>query len=381
MRIEFRAPEYRDDGTFKEAAYAFDGEQDTGWRIERGTGRSLRLGAGYRPLRVMRCGICSTDLARHLLPFPLPQITGHEVLAADEHGRRYVVEINASHRARGLAVEACERCAGGLHTHCPERVVLGIHDLPGGFGPWILAPVDACLEVPTAMPNDTAVLVEPFAAALNAVETVRPRAGEHICVLGPRRLGMLALAALAAWRRKEKVDFRIVAAVRRPALGDLARVMGADDVIDVTGGPMAPVDVVIDTTGTPQGLEVAVGAARREVHLKSTHGRAACGLRHLTELVVDELSVAPWVEGAPAPATSAEDIDGRIRPEPGCETAAVPPRGTIFFRPKGRKYLISKASVGLPGRRLRCEHSHSRVDCRGRDAHQIIHEKPRKAPK
>ena len=28
--------------------------------------------------------VCSTDLARRFLPFPLPQVTGHELIARDE---------------------------------------------------------------------------------------------------------------------------------------------------------------------------------------------------------------------------------------------------------------------------------------------------------
>ena len=69
-----------------------------------------------------------------------------------------------------------------------ERLVLGIHDLPGGFGPWMLVPVHGALPIPDALPSATAVLVEPFAAALRAVERIAPRKGDRIGVLGPRRL-------------------------------------------------------------------------------------------------------------------------------------------------------------------------------------------------
>src|SRR5207249_2809327 len=99
----------------------------------------LRLGPGYRLLRVSRCGVCATDLARRQLPFPLPQVTGHEVVAVADDGTPVVVEINASHAARALPPDAwCADCRRGLGTHCPDRLVLGIHDLPGGFGPWLL---------------------------------------------------------------------------------------------------------------------------------------------------------------------------------------------------------------------------------------------------
>ncbi|HEU4420326.1 MAG TPA: hypothetical protein VFT55_15420, partial [Planctomycetota bacterium] len=73
-------------------------------------------------------------------------------------------------------------------------------------------------------------------------------------------------------------------------------------------------DVVIDTTGNPLGLATAVRLARREVHLKSTHGQPSNGLRHLTELVVDELAIAPFPkaaqpDAAPAPGTAVWERD------------------------------------------------------------------------
>ena len=191
---EFRAPEYCADGSFDEAEYRFVGSAERGWTVYRNGGEYLRLGPGYRALRTHGCGICSTDLDRHFLPFPLPQVTGHELVADDAEGRHHVVEINASHHARSVRND-CAFCASGLPSHCPERLVLGIHDLPGGFGSWILAPVDAVLPLPPEIPFETALLIEPFAASLRAVVTIAPRSGETIAVLGPRRLGLLVVAA------------------------------------------------------------------------------------------------------------------------------------------------------------------------------------------
>lgn len=303
--IAFDALDYRADQTFARARYRFTGDEASGWRVERDGALALQLGPGYRLLRVRQCGVCSTDLARHFLPFPLPQVIGHEVLATDGDGHRYVVEINASHEARGVASD-CAFCRAGLPTHCPARVTLGIHDLPGGFGAWILAPVGACLLVPANVPDSAAVLVEPFAAALHAVQTIAPRPGERVAVLGPRRLGMLVVAALAGVRQRQRAaggDFAIAAVARDPAMLALAKTFGATETHALVAGQAVPeqaFDVVVDTTGNPEGLALAVRMARREVHVKSTHGQAACGLRHLTEMVVDEIGLAPFPTGEPA---------------------------------------------------------------------------------
>lgn len=385
--LAFEALDYRADQSFVAARYRYRGDEHQGWTVERDGRVVLELGPGYRLLRTEQCGVCSTDLARHALPFPLPQVIGHEVVARDAAGRRVVVEINASHAARG--VEECALCRAGLATHCPERLVLGIHALPGGFGPWMLAPVGACIEVPEAVPDSAAVLVEPFAAALHAVRTTVPRDGERIAVLGPRRLGMLLVAALAserARRRERGEDFAIVALARDPALLPLARSLGATEghVVEGDGSALADgaFDVVFDTTGNPEALPLALRLARREVHLKSTHGRASAGLAHATELVVDELSIEPfereedetetparvaWLASAAPPAgldgtasvrrgaaaalaehyegqgglpradvavvDSAAQVDLVIRPRAGREEPLVRPRGAIRVHP------------------------------------------------
>lgn len=301
--VAFRAAEYRADTSFQEVDYEYAGSTEQGWVVSRDGETSLLLGPGYRLLQTQACGVCSTDLARHHLPFPLPQITGHEVLAVGEDGQRYVVEINASHQARGVEAD-CPFCRSGLETHCPERLVLGIHDLPGGFGPYLLAPVNAVLPVPEAISPDCALLVEPFAAALHAVTMIQPRDGDRIAVLGPRRLGMLIVGALAGWRRRQGLNFEIVALARREAMLELAATFGAGEgrlVVDRADNlPTGFLDVVIDSTGNPGALELALRLAKRGVHLKSTHGQPACGLTQLTALVVDEIAIDRFSEQAPA---------------------------------------------------------------------------------
>jgi len=85
-------------------------------------------------------------------------------------------------------------------------------------------------------------------------------------------------------------------------------------------------DVVVDTTGNPEGLATALRLASREVHLKSTHGQPSCGLKHLTELVVDELTI----ESLPAATPSADDefwrhFAGGQRPRVAWTAAPQPP--------------------------------------------------------
>lgn len=292
--VRFVAPELRADGTIAPATWGYEPVGD-GWRVLREERLVLELGPGYRLLRTTHAGICATDLARVHLPFPLPQVTGHEVVALDEEGP-VLVEINASHRARGLPRAAwCPHCLAGLDTHCPARLVLGIDRLVGGFAPWLLVPAGAVVPVPAGMDPATAVLAEPFAAAWHAAETIDAADGTRVAVLGLGRLGLLLVTALDAWRRARGRTIEILALAGRPERTALARALGADAVGAPADEPVA--DVVVDATGTPAGLAAALAMARARVHLKSTSGTPAAGLADPTALVVDELRIAPWRDG------------------------------------------------------------------------------------
>jgi threonine dehydrogenase-like Zn-dependent dehydrogenase len=365
QHLAFHALEYRADDGFDDVEMAFRGSTEEGFVVVRNGAEWLRVGPGYRVLETVAAGVCSTDLDRRFLPFPLPQITGHEVLArAAEDGPRFAIEINASRFARG-ASDACAACRPPLERHCPHRLVLGIHDLPGGFGPYVLAPVDALVEIPDELPLETAVLMEPLAAALRAAEVVSLAPKDRVAVIGPRRLGMLVIAALASRRRTEGLDVSITALVRRESLGSTALAMGADE-FALTNGPdverlARSFDVVIDTTASPDGFLQACDFTRRELHLKSTHGQPCGGLVHTTAMVVDEVSLRPWTKesgalAAPAPEQSAgcfpgapsivvdslAGVDHALRPSPDAERGLVQPLGTIYLRPTDEDAAIAR---------------------------------------
>jgi len=299
MNIKFNALEYTADDKFVDSEYEYTGDKNSGWEIKRNGSDYLKLGSGYELLKTKLCGVCSTDIARRFLPFPLPQITGHELVAETLDGKQhYVVEINDTPAARGDLVQDAF-CDSGIPTHSPTRLVLGIDRLPGGFGPFILAPQNAI--VPYEKISDrTAVMIEPFAAGLQAVIASPPRKGDSVAVLGPRRLGSLLIAALKAYKESYKIDFQITALARHDELLVLAGKLGADNGINLTKIDSKSLyktfDIVYDTTSTEAGFKSALQFAKREVHLKTTNGQVMCGFYKLTELVVDELSILPFNE-------------------------------------------------------------------------------------
>ena len=106
MNIKFNALEYTADDKFVNSEYEYSGDKNSGWEIKRNGSDYLKLGSGYELLKTKLCGVCSTDIARRFLPFPLPQITGHELVAETLDGKQhYVVEINDTPAARGDLVQ------------------------------------------------------------------------------------------------------------------------------------------------------------------------------------------------------------------------------------------------------------------------------------
>lgn len=314
-RIQFQAPEYQADGSFIDARYEYEGDEQQGWVLRRNEEEFDRLGPGYTPVKSLYCGVCSTDLARRFLPYPLPQVIGHEVVGTKD-GKPVVIEINASHQARGIA-DKNDPYNSIMHPHDPRRITLGIDRLPGGFAPVLLAPIHAVIPVPDAVQPIVASLTEPFAAALQGVESTHPRPGDRVAVLGPRRLGSLIIAALAGFRKKSGIDFEIIAVARHQHLLDLCQELGADSGVNLAETDASEhkgaFDIVYDTTGKPEGFAVALELTRRVLHLKSTNGLEVMGLKYLTDMVVDEIALLPAIPEHLAYTWPVEKNAGEIR--------------------------------------------------------------------
>ncbi len=350
MSLDFNAPEYQSDGSFCETRFTYILKQKNHWAILKDGKPFLDPGPGYTPVQTVYCGICSTDLARRFLPYPLPQVIGHEVTVKLPDGTLAAVEINASHEARNHNPEKCPFCSIGLGSQCPERITLGINELPGGFAPWLLAPVHSLIPVPKSVSAEAATLTEPFAAALQAIESDPPARSDRVAVLGVRRLGGLLLAALSSYRKFHNLSFQITAVIRHPELEEFCRSLGADEVIlnhsDTKSRCSNYFTKVYDTSGTTDGFSDSLLFTSEVVHLKSTTGQAVMGLSHMTDMVVDEFSLMRfsienlkfrrandppeifsgkrYIWGSPLLPDSAAEIIRR-NPEPGQILLTIPP--------------------------------------------------------
>jgi len=231
-------------------------------------------GPAWVKVAVDACGFCGSDLSTIFLkyspalsPFSsMPCVLGHEIfgrleeVGADaraagwKEGDRVAVNPSFGCRVRGID-PPCPACAGGHPATCHHAggtegglaagFSLGFHkDLPGGFSDKVLAHHSQLVAMPDAVPDARAVLTEPIAIGVHAVLRRPPEDGEQVLIIGG---GMIAYSVLAALRL---LGYRnpVTQLLLLDFQGEVARALGADDVIQI--GPGVDLfDEVIKRTG------------------------------------------------------------------------------------------------------------------------------------
>jgi threonine dehydrogenase-like Zn-dependent dehydrogenase len=188
-------------------------------------------------------GICGSDLAAigghaSLYLDPLtsyPFVPGHEVVGTLEDGTRVVIEPALGCKVRGIE-PPCPRCAEGRPGLCYNvtegPIEVGLQtgycaDTGGGWGEVLVAHPSQIHKVPDALSDEAAVLIEPFACCVHAA--LRGGAGKDdvVVVSGAGTIGLLTIAAVKLFTPPR----RLIAIAKHPTQRDLARKLGADQVI------------------------------------------------------------------------------------------------------------------------------------------------------
>lgn len=241
-------------------------------------------GAGDVLIRTRLAGICSTDLeiARGYMGFN--GVLGHEFVGdvvegpAELLGRRVVGEINC------VAPDSPARMEDE-RKHAVPRTVLGILGRDGALAEYFTLPAVNCHIVPDSMLDRRAVFVEPLAAAIQLTRDHSFSPGERVALIGTGRLGTLCAQVVAP-----RVG-RLEVFGRNPRTLEICRRIGLDarEATAVDAG--ARYDVVIDATGSAEGLRWALAHTRPRgvVLLKSTYAEPP--QVDLAAIVIDELRV------------------------------------------------------------------------------------------
>ncbi len=244
-------------------------------------------------VRVVRAGVCSTDLELLRGYYPYTGILGHEFVGVVEAGddalagQRVVGEINA-------VCGVCDTCVAGRATHCETRTVLGIVNRHGAFAEYLSLPVVNLHRVPDNVSTDAATFVEPLAAALEIQEQIDVTTDHRVLIVGDGKLGQLISETLGltgcdltvVGKHPDKLERFSTLAVTRLA-----------SEFNGTG-----FDIVVECTGDARGFKTARAALRPRgtLVMKSTYAG------HLevdaSALVVDEITLVGSRCGPFAPA-------------------------------------------------------------------------------
>ncbi|HVE45424.1 MAG TPA: zinc-binding dehydrogenase [Acidimicrobiales bacterium] len=247
-------------------------------------------GPGWHRLTPRLAGICGSDLAtvdarssRWFEPIvSFPFVPGHEVVGDLEDGRRVVLEPVLSCAARNI-VPPCPGCARG-DNGCCERIAFGClqpglqtgycADTGGGWSAALVAHESQLHEVPEDTSDEAAVMVEPAACAVHAVQAAAITDTDTVVVLGAGTLGLCTVAAV----RHLASPGAVIASAKHPEQRRLAVELGAGAVaapsevrravrrqtrsLAMDGRLTGGADIVIDCVGSESSLADALAVVR-----------------------------------------------------------------------------------------------------------------------
>jgi threonine 3-dehydrogenase len=229
-------------------------------------------GPGEVKIRVLRTGICGTDL--HIMNWDAwaqgaispPLIPGHEFCGEVVELGDGVRDVDIGDFVSGeghIVCGTCRNCRAGRRHLCIRTSSIGV-DRDGAFAEFVVIPetnvwVHKRSLADTAPADlDIAAIFDPFG---NAVHTALsfPLAGEDVLITGAGPIGLMA----AAVARKVGARYVVITDVSEPRLA-LARRLGVDVALDVTRQSIAGVqgrlgmvegfDVALEMSGNPAAL-------------------------------------------------------------------------------------------------------------------------------
>lgn len=261
-------------------------------------------------LRVEVAGICGTDVKMYdLPPFTAPVIMGHENVGILARVGRQFAQRQGFTEGDRVFVEhyvpcrRCEWCHRGEYRHCeatdwrsnPDARRYGYtsaehpYHLWGGFAHYLYLPWNAVLHrVPDAVTAELAGIVTPLS---NGIEWALFDGGvgydSRVLVEGP---GQQGLSQVVAAKQAGASLVVVTGTARDAARLELARTLGADEVIDVDReDPLEKIREITGGTGVDVVLDCTAGAGTAPVLL----GVAALRRRGGTLVVQGEMAAFP----------------------------------------------------------------------------------------
>lgn len=253
---------------------------------------------------VLAAGICGTDLeilhgdmvyfTSGLASYPV--IPGHEWTGVVRAVGKDVSALSLGDHVVGecsIGCLTCAVCRSGNYHRCATRTETGILNRPGALAQQVVLPVPFVHQISSAVPVQSAALVEPSAVAFNGVRRSGVSPCDQVAIFGDGPIGLLVLQFV----RLFGVQRVIVVGAADKRL-QLARSLGADAVVDSrTEDPVARLkelcggvlpNVIFEASGSPDAIRAALEATAAGGRLVL---QGFCGGRRIDGFSVDPLIV------------------------------------------------------------------------------------------
>lgn len=274
-----------------------------------------RLAAVRRPhpdegealVKVRLCAIARSDLdlARGHRPVAHhPYIMGHEfvgevVEATTEAGASWVAKRVIAYL--NPPCHRCLSCQNGRTWLCETGMTraLGMGVVDGALAEWVVVPESSLVEVPEQVDDQEAVFAHPLASALEAAGWVNGPPPQRVLIVGDGKLGLLTTLVFHA------AGHTVSVLGRHPSRRELLWRSGisfsgvrraGEEGEGLSGAKVVKEShsLVIDCSGHPSGLELAVDAVRprgRIVLMSRYSEEEGFDLRFVTEKEIDLVGV------------------------------------------------------------------------------------------
>lgn len=217
-------------------------------------------------VKVLRSGICNTDVELIKGYYPYTGILGHEFVGqvvdtrSKLNGKIVVGEINC-------VCNQCRFCESNMKRHCANRTVMGIVNRPGTHTEYLTLPEENLLVVPESVSLQDACFVEPLAAALEIQEQITIEEKDKVAVIGDGKLGLLISKTVAL------TNCNLTVFGHHEHKLSILRKDGIKTELTIEKSQKGTFDIVIECTGSENAFEKAVEMLRPKgtLVMKSTH--------------------------------------------------------------------------------------------------------------
>lgn len=222
-------------------------------------------------VEVKAAGVCGTEL--HfldglLVPAKVPITLGHEVAGVVAEVGDGVEDISVGDRVAVHyfhACHECERCGRGDDHLCDAPLGALAFATDGAFADYVAVPGSAVVPVPAGLDLvEAAPVCCSGTTAVHAVAVAGAGEGDTAVVYGVGGVGLALVQVL------KLAGCRVIAVARGGGRLNLARELGADDIVDANAGDVAGAvreatsgrgaDVVFELVGTAETSRQAIGS-------------------------------------------------------------------------------------------------------------------------